>query len=340
MVDLPVSPITQPFFASFITSYTRAVLGEILNSFPKRVSVFSVTTDGFLSTATKQDIVRASRNPLYKSFRKARKSLVNDDEALEAKHRIKQPIGWRTRGSATLKKGEGNNDNIVLQKGGIKTYFLFDDEQENSYIVDLFLNRTPDQKIDYTVGVGLKDMVRYGADFVDRSVTKRLSMEFDWKRKPIDAKEVSIKFEGREYTHLSFDTGPLDNFDEFQGVRDAWELYASKDGECLKSKAGFDNFQNFRETKSHPNKAITTYISRKSDGDLKRLRRDLCRAFMHHQAGFNLFLKNCGRFPHAAFCLALVDCGIPCKISDVDNAKRFEFKPNVNAGAIIHHRPE
>ena len=61
MVKLPESEITQPYFAAFITSYTRAVLGEILNGFSPDVQVFSVTTDGFLSNASD----RKSRGQLW-----------------------------------------------------------------------------------------------------------------------------------------------------------------------------------------------------------------------------------------------------------------------------------
>ena len=42
---LASSKITNPFFASYITSYVRAVLGEIINSLPENVMVFSCTTD-------------------------------------------------------------------------------------------------------------------------------------------------------------------------------------------------------------------------------------------------------------------------------------------------------
>lgn len=124
MVELPPSRLTQPFFASFITSYVRAVLGEILNALPTSVQVFSVTTDGFLSTASEAEIDKVMNKPLARSFEKARRDLVGDlvdNRALDEKHRIRQPIGWRTRGSATLIAGEQDENNIVLQKGGIKT---------------------------------------------------------------------------------------------------------------------------------------------------------------------------------------------------------------------------
>ena len=211
MAPLPESRLTQPFFASFITSFTRSVLGEILNGFPSSVDVFSVTTDGFLSNASDKDIDRACSGKMFETFSKGRKKLDGSAEPLEIKHQIKQPIGWRTRGSATLKKGDGTKDNIVLQKGGIKVVGSSSMEDENRHVIDLFLNRHPEQKLEYTVAVGLKDMVRFDADFVNRSVTKRLSMEFDWKRQPVREQDVSVTFEGKKYTHLSFEPSLADD---------------------------------------------------------------------------------------------------------------------------------
>ncbi|HEY8360215.1 MAG TPA: DNA polymerase [Ramlibacter sp.] len=166
MVSLPPSKLTQPFFASYITSFVRAVLGEVLNAFPEQVDVFSVTTDGFLSSASDDDVAVATAGKLFKVFADARAELDPKSQALEVKHEIAQPIGWRTRGSATLKSFDGDP---VLQKGGIKTNRLFDPEQDNRFIVDLFLNRQAGQRVDYTTGLGLKVLVNADADFVSRS---------------------------------------------------------------------------------------------------------------------------------------------------------------------------
>jgi len=331
MAPLPPSKLTQPFFASFITSYTRAVLGEMLNSFPEDVTVFSVTTDGFLTTATKQHIEKALKLPLATSFCKARYELVGDDEAIEVKHQVRQPIGWRTRGSATLKRGLTNSGNIVLQKGGIKLPHLLDEDQQNTKTVQLFLNRKPTDVVQYTVGMGLKEMVRGETDFVDKAVTKRLSMEYDWKRKPVTPKEITFRFEGKHYSHVAFDTAPLDDKMEFDAVREAWELYTKKDRECIKTLKDIEDFQTFCLTKEHPNRKAKSYISKK-EGDIKRLRRDLTRAFKHGKAGFDLVDGRIGPITNKVFAQTLTDVGIPCKTTDVENAKKFDFVPHTSTG--------
>ena len=51
---------------------------------------------------------------------------------------------------------------------------------------------------------GLRDMVEHGADFVDKLVSKRLNMEYDWKRRPL-----GVKY-SEKYEHIAFSTEPWD----------------------------------------------------------------------------------------------------------------------------------
>ncbi|WP_247882297.1 hypothetical protein [Brucella intermedia] len=324
MEALPPSKITQPYFASFITSYTRAVLGEILNSFPEDVHVFSVTTDGFLSNASDQNITKATSGELFESFRQAR-SHLDKGSPLEIKHIVRQPVGWRTRGAATLKPGDGDNG-IVLQKGGIKTNPLNGLFEENQETLRLFFNRSPDQKIQYKSGVGIKDMLRGETDFVFRSVTKRLSMEFDWKRKPINARDTIFEFEGKQYIHLTFETRPVEDVAEFNLVRENWENYDKKSPHLLKTLEDFNSFETYRTSRDSLGDRSKKYL-RQTDGDLKRLRESLTRAYQQHQAGFDL-IRSKQKMKHADFVIALEACGIPCKISDIDNGKRKTFEPH------------
>ncbi|MGM4912791.1 DNA polymerase [Rhizobium sp. 768_B6_N1_8] len=325
MRNLPESKITQPYFASFITSYTRAVLGEMLNSFSARTQVFSVTTDGFLSNADDEEIDSATDGPLFSSFAEAQKQLDEKGQPLEVKHVVRRPIGWRTRGSATLVAGDDENG-IVLQKGGIKTKSFNDPIEENKETVGLFLNRTPDKKIEYKSGVGIKDMLRNDTDYVYRSVSKRLSMEFDWKRKPINEKDVQFDFDGITHVHLSFDTVPIETVADFDRVRETWEKYNKKARHNLKRLNDFRNFEVYQLTDAMPDRDAALYL-RQHEGDIKRLRRDLARAFKHFQAGFDVILDK-HRVTHSEFRNALEHCGISCRISDLDNAKRQEFKPH------------
>lgn len=325
MAEIGQSTITQPFFAAFITSFTRAVLGEALNALPPEVSVFSVTTDGFLTDADDTHIAHALSLPMAKLFQAARKKLVGDENVLEEKHRVEQPIGWRTRGSATLKSGGGKNG-IVLQKGGIRTGCERVIEAENNEIINLFLKRQPDTVVHYTTGVGIKDMMRHGTDFVFREVEKALGMEFDWKRHPVAPRDIEFKFGGEDHAHLGFETSPLEDVEEFNTLRDAWERYNNGERRLLRSQAEFDQFQVFIEAGKLPGKAAK-YVS-KEDGDLKRARRDVVRAFLSDAIGFDRVKARAGKMKYKSFAATLTEHGIPCSVSDLDNERRKIFAPH------------
>jgi hypothetical protein len=99
---LPPSKITQPFFAAYITSAVRAVLGEVMNALPPSVQIFSCTTDGFLTDATNDQIEAATKGQLSVLFGEARAVLTGKpSNILEIKHHAKQLLGWRTRGQAS-----------------------------------------------------------------------------------------------------------------------------------------------------------------------------------------------------------------------------------------------
>ena len=125
---------------------------------------------------------------LIRTYHDSRLGLTGVSEMLEIKHQVRKPLGWRTRGQATLIEGttdKGDDTNIVLAKGGIwTTDYLREVRPRNDYIVDLFAKRKPDTIIPKTGGVGIREMIEHDADFVYKVTSKRLNMEFDWKRRP------------------------------------------------------------------------------------------------------------------------------------------------------------
>lgn len=318
---LPPSKITNPFFASYITSFVRAVLGEIINDLPEQVCVFSCTTDGFLTNATQSEIEGATQGPLVDLYRQSRQMLTGEASVLEIKHKVRQPLGWRTRGQATLKPGidpDGGNSNIVLAKGGIFLPEALDNVRlQNGYITDLFFNRTPDDVIRMKIKTGVRDMVTFDTDLVDKSLIKKLSMEFDWKRKPFAAAQSA------EHGHVAFSTQPWDTVDEFILMRGYWEQFAIHASFCMKTLNDYRQFATYVMTHSSLGRADSKYLRRDS-GDLKRLRQSLGSAWRHSKAG--LIWQQDG-IDNKDFADILLDIGIPCKRSDVENASRKPFDP-------------
>ena len=335
MKPLPPSRITNTFFASYITSFVRAVLGEIINALPSNRMVFSVTTDGFLTDATDAEIRKAASGHLGKLYAEGRKMLTGTANVLEKKHEVRVPLGWRTRGQATLVEGPKNiNDpsySVVLARGGISIdEDLETPQQRTGHVCRLFFNRTPSDTVVSSTFTGIRDMVYHDADLVSVEVIKRLSMEFDWKRRPL-----ALGHHKTYGKHLVFSTLPWRTVREFQKVRELWTEFQKKKPTCLKSRSDFDAFANFADSVLLLSESNKKYL-RTKDGDLKRLRLSLCSAWKQGIIGLTGFrsykLKSEDHVRHISteeeFAHFLSACGLATTRSDVSNALRKKFVYN------------
>lgn len=341
---LKPSKITNPVFAAFITAFCRGVLSEIMNALPRDVQIFSVTTDGFLTTATDEQMKEAAKGTLGRRYLTSRIGLAAQWSIYEVKHIIRQPVGWRTRGQATLRTSEAadwdatgmvpkEDERVVLAKGGIKLDSKMSKAEQNNKIVDLFFDRKPTDTMTVTMGAGIREMYEQGIDFVDKEMTKRLSMEFDWKRRPETAGDVTVTSkDGQARSHLAFSTQPWDTVDQFNTTRAIWSDYNKQAGHCLKSVSDYQAWAEYFEGKLAAQGPAGAYIA-KEDGVLKRLRRDLIIAHQLRKAGTHEFdldafsnvdgITSDRKLTAKDFAKILNDgFGIPCTKTDVDNARK------------------
>ena len=211
------------------------------------------------------------------------------------------------------------NFHIVLAKGGIFTPPEFEEvNDQNDEIVRLFFERTPDTVIRVEAKTGIREMVEHDADFVEKYFDKRLNMDFDWKRRPALAKWSD------RYQHVSFHTTPWYSVDQYSQMRSFWEEYGKGNPVCIKTLDDFDRFTQYVETRSLIQSDAAKYM-RKVDGDVARLRQQLCAAYKQGKAG--LAPKMFG-FTNVEFAEFLTYIGIPCKKTDVENGKRHPFVPH------------
>ncbi|WP_260031326.1 DNA polymerase [Leisingera caerulea] len=355
---LEPSPITNPVYAAFITAFCRGVLGEIMNALPLDVSIFSVTTDGFLTTATDQQMQDAATGFLGRNYTASRYRLAAGDKdpmeveskIYEIKHVVRQPVGWRTRGQATLQPSEGDDwkgtgmvpkddEHIVLAKGGIKLNGILTKAEQNADITRLFFERKPTDTLTVTMGAGIREMYEQGMDFVDKTMKKRLSMEFDWKRRPAQAGNVPASYgSGSTCDHLAFSTQAWDSVDQFNTVREIWSDYNKQSPHCLKTLADYRSWAEYFESKLAAQGPAGAYLA-KEDGLLKRVRRDLIIAHKLRKAGTHELkphaFGNKKIFPtYKLKAQEFADIlagglGIPCTKTDVDNTrKKTAFVPH------------
>jgi len=139
--QMPRSPITNAAFAAYITSFTRAVLGESMNSVPSNRSVFSCSTDGFITDATEAEMASINTTKLFNIvFGGLREVATNTATVMKKKHEVRKLLGWRARGQATLLEGQNpTTKSLILAKASIYTKPELDTvPAQNRFVTDLF----------------------------------------------------------------------------------------------------------------------------------------------------------------------------------------------------------
>jgi hypothetical protein len=232
------------------------------------------------------------------------------------------PLGWRTRGQATLKPGPVNPDDknfhIVLAKGGIYTRGEYEREQDkNELIVGMFFKRKPTDQIYMEVMTGIRDMVDYDSDLVNKKVTKRLNMEYDWKRVPYAIGKSYA------YNHVVFSTSPWRSVEQFQKIREIWQQFQKKNLTCIKTVEDYRSFSTYAETVGNVSEMDKPYLKKK-DGDIFRLRVVLCSAWRQSKCGFKW---NPDKLNADKFAQILSKIGIPCDRANVEYGLLRKFKP-------------
>lgn len=255
------SRLTNPFFASFITGFVRAALGEILNSFSNEVCVFSVTTDGFITDASEEQVKLACQKPITQMFAKANAEINNlpSVNPLSVKHRIRRPLGVRTRFQATLQPGNQRNkddeSHIVCATSGFayrnERYMSLADRNETA--CKKFFERKPNEKTETKSMITISEMRDHTTDLVEKWSVKRLNLEYDWKRLPHVVKEV----QWNGYKHICWSSVPLKNKNDFDTLRSIFE--------------SFDNAENKQSQEDTYKLKYSEWEVRRDEAQLNRL---------------------------------------------------------------------
>lgn len=239
-VPLGPSQVTNEIFAAHTTGFVRAVMGEILSRIPSHRQIVSVTTDGFLTNASWAEVQAACQGPLAMAFAAARVGLTGSSEILEIKHRARQVLSIRTRGTATLDPEPGHE--LILVRPGIQTPKHLSLEHQNAWVTTNFLIRTYDTRIRESHFRPLREIVLEGGDLTRQVREKRLRIDYDWKRQPDQVVTRDIWGLPR----LAFTTGPWRTVDEFLQVRKDWAQFSRQARRCLKTEADWQAFQVYR----------------------------------------------------------------------------------------------
>jgi len=266
------------------------------------------------------------------------KTKLKQLDFLSRKAEIKQPLGWKTRGQATLQRWPhpDKGEEIVLAKAGIRTSEAAQnsDWDQNEEIVEMFLNRDPTSTFKVEYDVSNRFLYSWDLDNIPMESERSLNMEFDWKREPINPAYRRI----RNRNHLFFDSRPWETVEDFLLCRDAWDDYLTNGKKILRTPedlttffAHKERYKDKQERKEKTKSKRSKYLS-KDNPDIDSLRTELCRAFAHGQMGFP---KVEGRRPNKWFTEILHGCGLLDKklsykrqVYHVENGAKKAFRPN------------
>lgn len=118
--------LSNPIIASWITSFIRSVLGEMLHNIEKlKGSVVSATTDGFITNLEELEDklleLPSEKTNLHRMYRKSRLDLSENSNALEVKKQGIGIVSWTTRGQFSKDSG------ILAATGFQKTEYSMDE---------------------------------------------------------------------------------------------------------------------------------------------------------------------------------------------------------------------
>lgn len=183
-------------------------------------------------------------------------------------------------------------------------------DEHNRYMIDLYLNREPNQMTDNSHLISTSEQWLAESDLVMLKKERRLNLEFDFKRKLVNPRMIEV--DGKE--HISFDSVPWRSAEEAQQARvlfDGWRA-----DNCLKTMADWESWEDYYES------AITTKgtgIKVTAEGSVGVLRRIFIRAAVHKQWGCD-----CG-LTYKLLSEQLTELGYATTVDECKNAKRAKL---------------
>lgn len=270
------SAISEAAVAALTSGFARAVLGEILWKLPPGTLAVSATTDGLLVQIDQLDLT----GPMCRRFQNLVDRVAPGTGMTELKHLIGQAVAGKTRLQLTGKVIAGEEP--VVAKGGVKVLLDAadgDEEKEkelltpinqNRFVLDLFVNRFPGQIIKRPSSMSSRDQLPNEWDFQVVDKDMRLSMEFDFKRRPVHPQMIEIDSHG--VSHLAFSTVPWETVEEGELTRvlfDQWRRGddKGKSGHCLKTMADWYDWQHFQQLYAGNRQRRQAYQARLEQAD-------------------------------------------------------------------------
>lgn len=224
MIEVGDSLITNEVLVAHLTSLVRALISltmaEVIN---RGYTIHSVTTDGFISDIPYEELLEINAGTLTDAFKGARKYLSGKEKIWEIKHSQKTLINIKTRANIGLNDDNSKLGVFAAGSCSIPREVKIDfEESQREYLAELFLNRSDENPV-------ISQFVRFPSvrqlmenterDFIGELAEAKTNFEFDYKRKPINVRDEEVTINGKTYNHVTFETEPWKNEEEFNQFR-------------------------------------------------------------------------------------------------------------------------
>jgi hypothetical protein len=246
---------------------------------------------------------------------------------LKLKHKVRQVIPFKTRGQITGLEFEGSP--IILAKAGVSPSLDIKGDvtaeeltkMHNDYMLDLFLNRKPDDKTYTHPFTSFREQWVKDSDVVRLTREKNLNLEFDFKRRLVNPRMVAVK----QGEHIALDSVPWQNLEEFErnrAVFDGWRR-----NHCLKTIEDYEDWDDFYRfsvlrDQLHAAKVEGFTVRATNKGVADVLRRMFLRAYTQELCGLLRTMT------YRELAEWLTEHGYPTTVDEVKNARRAKFFQN------------
>ncbi|MGX9462366.1 DNA polymerase [Shewanella sp. A14] len=240
MKYLEQGELTNAFFAAYVSGTARALLSSLLLGVPKDKQVIALTTDGFTCNSSLEDIDKSS--PVCNRFRSLFHMIdPNGGDILEEKHRMQQVIAMKTRGYTTAIRDDDPewNSKFINARAGVQLPEEADEENPEVWVLNKFLDRTPDSTYINKSLTPSQAMFLFDRDMISIEKKQLLNYEPDFKRDLIPNGMVDVH--GK--SHLQCLSKPHRTVEDMKLKRsrfDAWRI-----NNCLKTEEDWDNWEEY-----------------------------------------------------------------------------------------------
>jgi hypothetical protein len=217
-------------------------MSEILARLPAHVRVLSVTTDGFLSDATPDEIAHACAGPVGRLFADLRRRVdpAGDPGVLEEKGRLLKVYVPKTRGCFPIDLADARGAGL-LARVGLRAEIPFTDPMvESAHWLAVARARAYETAITYKAPQAFTRQYQDASPLLFETRRTRVNLDYDLKRQPVTATDADGL--------VAFTTRPWRCPADFKAWREALTEWGETKQRVLKTASDWHDFVAWRET--------------------------------------------------------------------------------------------